>query len=121
MTNHPLQPIFEVSGVLRFKKNQIVEYLFRHGGIDMEELNNLHFTREDKQQFVQLLGDSVDGFLELSHVDNDIRTRIDLVLDDSTDNEAYIKMLEQKLNKAREKTKKLVKALFSVSVDDLEI
>lgn len=43
-----------------FKKNAIVEYLLDNGGISMNDIARKHFTDDDRQQFAQLIGYSVN-------------------------------------------------------------
>lgn len=70
-TRHPTQPTeLDERGVRRFKRNHIVEYLLNHGGIDLNAIACLDFPREDRVQFAQLIGYSVDGFSTLSYVDD---------------------------------------------------
>lgn len=64
---HPVQPSGLVDGVLRFKKNAIVEHLLENGGIDMNDLARLSFTDEDRRQFAQLIGYSLSGYYDLSY------------------------------------------------------
>ncbi|SAK63687.1 hypothetical protein AWB80_02902 [Caballeronia pedi] len=69
---HPMQPLVrDDRNTVRFKRNHIVEYLLDNGGIDMNKLAMLDFTPEDRQQFAQLIGYSVDGYMTLSYVMND--------------------------------------------------
>lgn len=66
---HPTQPIRpDKRGVQRFKVNKIVEHLYDHGVIKMNELARLKFSPEDRVQFAQLIGYSIQGFGELSYV-----------------------------------------------------
>lgn len=66
---HPTQPVADDGcDVLRFKPNAIVQHLLDHGGIDMNALAALDFSREDRVQFAQLIGYSVSGFGGLSYV-----------------------------------------------------
>ena len=70
---HPVQPLkVDPYGVVRFKKNAIVEYLLdgvaRRHGIDMNELAVMPFSDEDREQFAQLIGYSLSGFSDLSYV-----------------------------------------------------
>lgn len=69
---HPMQPLIKDKlGCIRFKKNAIVEYLLDHGGIDMNQLAGMDFSKEDRQQFAQLIGYSLSGYGELrSYVTN---------------------------------------------------
>ncbi len=69
---HPMQPLVRHrDGTVRFKRNRLVEYLLDNGGIDMNKLAMLKFSAEDRQQFAQLIGYSIDGYMDLSYVMND--------------------------------------------------
>lgn len=67
---HPMQPIIvDKWGTHRFKCNSIVRYLLEEGrkfGVDLNKLACLDFSKEDREQFSQLIGYSVSGFAELS-------------------------------------------------------
>ena len=66
---HPIQPLIkDKHGILRFKRNAIVEYLLDNGGIDLNQIATMPFSREDRQQFAQLIGYSLWGYSELSYV-----------------------------------------------------
>lgn len=66
---HPIQPLeLDHRGVLRFKANAIVRHLLDNGGIDMNALAREDFTREDREQFAQLIGYSHSGSGDLSYV-----------------------------------------------------
>lgn len=67
---HPMQPLeIDPQKVVRFKRNRIVEYLLKHGGIDLNRLARLGFSDEDHMQFAQLIGYSVSGFGDLPYAD----------------------------------------------------
>lgn len=68
-TKHPTQPVeIDDHGVARFKANRIVQYLLDAGPFDMNHLARLTmFTRDDRQQFAQLIGYSVGGYSELDY------------------------------------------------------
>lgn len=86
---HPMQPIgFDGQsnensprGVIRFKSNAIIEYLFRTGKLDLNEIGIMvqggMFPAEDEVQIAQLLGYSVSGFGDLSYVPRDILAEAD--------------------------------------------
>lgn len=66
---HPIQPVVkDNSGVERFKSNKIVSFLLDAGPFDMNQLACIDFSREDREQFAQLIGYSVSGFADLSYV-----------------------------------------------------
>lgn len=72
VSRHPLQPLVEDSpGVFRFKANMIVQYLVENGGIDLNKIAAMPFSREDRVQLAQLIGYSLSGFGELSYVDDE--------------------------------------------------
>jgi hypothetical protein len=72
--HHPIQPLESDShGVLRFKRNAIVEQMLEWGrehGHDLNKIAMMDFSNEDRQQFAQLIGYSLDGYSELSYVDD---------------------------------------------------
>ena len=70
---HPMQPIgVDKHGVVRFKPNAIIEWLFETGKLDMNLVavmaGNKVFNKEDQMQLAQLLGYSVSGYGDLSYV-----------------------------------------------------
>ena len=67
--DHPIQPLYsDESGTTRFKHNAIVCFLLDAGPFDMNQLAVMEFSREDREQFAQLIGYSLSGFGELSYV-----------------------------------------------------
>ena len=69
MSKHPIQPLEkDDSGVMRFKKNKIVDFLLDGGGFDLNMIATMGFSSEDREQFAQLIGYSLSGFGELGYV-----------------------------------------------------
>lgn len=67
---HPTQPTYEdKQGIIRFKKNAIVNFLLEKGGFDMNALARMDFSDEDRRQFAQLIGYSVDGYNDLTYAE----------------------------------------------------
>lgn len=65
---HPIQPLItDGDGRQRFKENAIVRFLLDRGPFDMNQLAAEDFSREDREQFAQLIGYSLAGFGELSY------------------------------------------------------
>ena len=62
---------YDKDGIRRFVPNPIVEYLLKHGGINLNELACKGFDNEDFEQFAQLIGYSVSGFGGLSYVSDE--------------------------------------------------
>ncbi len=77
MSKHPIQPDSIEDGVLRFKRNKIVEFLLDAGPFDMNQLAHMPFSDEDRVQFAQLIGYSVSGWGTLSYVSEEDRDRVD--------------------------------------------
>jgi hypothetical protein len=75
-TRHPMQPaVRDEHGVIRFKANAIVQFLLDSGPFDMNALARMNFSDEDREQFAQLIGYSVDGFCDLSYVSDEAREK----------------------------------------------
>ncbi len=66
MSIHPNQPTEMVGGVLRFKKNKIVEFLLDAGPFDLNQLACMNFDDDEHAHFNQLHGYSVSGWGGLS-------------------------------------------------------
>lgn len=65
---HPMQPIIYVGDVIRFKENAICRWLIDSGKASLNEIACLpNISREDHEQFAQLIGYSISGFGELSY------------------------------------------------------
>ena len=77
---HPHQPTQMYGGVRRFKSNEIVRYLLDvcrdKGMADMNSLATIPFSDEDRVQFAQFIGYSVDGFCDLSYVSKKVRDEV---------------------------------------------
>ncbi len=69
---HPVQPVVDVNGVHRFKENKIVRALLNTGTLGMNELAVLEFSREDREQFAQLIGYSISGASELGYMSSEV-------------------------------------------------
>ena len=65
---HPMQPFADDGNdIVRFKQNKIVRFLLDNGPYDVNQLAIMTFSREDREQFAQLIGYSVCGFGELGY------------------------------------------------------
>ncbi len=63
-----MQPIYlDKKGLARFKGNAIVRYMLDRNIINMNDIALLPFKKEDRMQFAQLIGYSVDGYATLSY------------------------------------------------------
>jgi len=73
---HPLQPLYvDERGTVRFKKNNIVDFLLSAGPYDLNKLAMMPFSEEDREQFAMLIGYSLSGFGELSYVSDETHER----------------------------------------------
>lgn len=81
---HPMQPLVWDGKIIRFKANKIVAHLIDHGGIDMNAIALLNFSREDQEQFAQLIGYSVSGFGDLSYARKTTVAKADALADKMT-------------------------------------
>jgi hypothetical protein len=121
MAKHPIQPVeTDRHGRARFKANAIVRHLLDHGGIDMNRLADLDFSREDREQFAQLIGYSLGGYAELGYVSDDTLGAARLMAEAARDErDARIEHLEGVLDATRRAVKAAAVELFRVHPDDL--
>lgn len=122
--NHSPQPICkDDSGTLRFKANAIVQHLLdTHPSVDMNVLARMEFSNEDRQQFAQLIGYSLNGYGELRYVDDVAWAVAGHVADGKTPQEARIEALEDVLADLKERINALrhpVAELFGLHPSDL--
>jgi len=121
MERNPIQPMYEdEDGVSRFKGNAIVQYLLDNGGIDMNQLARLDFTNDDRVQFAQLIGYSLAGFDELSYVDDETYTAVELISNRGiTEQEATIEALQTTLDSVRTDMRDGIATLYGIHPDNL--
>ncbi len=73
---HPIQPlVIDGDAIVRFKSNRIVCHLLDHSSFDMNTLHALDFSKEDREQFAQLIGFSLSGFGDLPYVTDETYER----------------------------------------------
>lgn len=133
---HPIQPLSEVDGVMRFKENKIVSYLLDWCAAkndhpmtkmdtsgrapDLNELAAMGFSREDWQQLAQLSGYSLGGYSELSYVDDDAYGAAAHMANGKGEDKARIAHLEKELSAIRKALRTPMARLFGVHPDDLK-
>lgn len=116
-TKHPIQPIGkDEHGVVRFKRNAIVCHLLDHGGIDLNQIAALNFSREDQEQFAQLIGYSHSGAHDLSYMSSEVLAAAEAGGTDA-DRAEY---LRDQLDGLREALRKPMATLFGKHPDDLK-
>lgn len=123
MSKHPIQPLeLDERGTLRFKENKIVRHLLDNGGIDLNKLACLEFSREDREQFAQLIGYSLSGFGELGYV-TDATYELAQASHDNPElnqKDERIAQLEEKLSALQELLRAPMAALYGMHPDDFQ-
>ena len=118
---NPMQPIQkDEHGILRFKENEIVRRLLDDSGISLNEIAFWDVSREDREQFAQLIGYSLSGFSDLSYVSDetcDVATQ--MAGSGMSEQEARIAALEDRLGIGRKHVREMAAALFQIHPDDL--
>ncbi len=121
MTRHPIQPLEDDGkGVIRFKANAIVRYLLDHGGIDLNKLALLDFSREDREQFAQLIGYSHSGACDLGYMTDETLSAARQMYDaGKSELQARLEDAEAQLADLRKALREPMAELFHVHPDDL--
>ncbi len=123
---NPIQPLAnDAQGVTRFKANQIVRHLLdTHPTCGMNELARMDFTDDDRQQFAQLIGYSLDGYGSLRrYVSDEAYSTAAHMAEGLDERDARIAALEQKLAEVRAAADALrepVARLLEMHPDDLK-
>ena len=123
---NPIQPLAkDERGVRRFKDNAIVRHLLdTHPACDMNKLACMEFSDDDRQQFAQLIGYSLNGYSELqSYVSDEAYSAAAHMADGLGERDARIAALEQKIAELRAAANMLrepVARLLEMHPDDLK-
>ncbi len=112
----PLQPIREY----RFVPNRIVEKLLESAPIDLNDIAKMDFTEQERMQFAQLIGYSLNGFSELSYVDDETYGAAEKSSEGKVESEARNTELREQLDEIRKGLKIASVAAFRIHPDDLE-
>jgi hypothetical protein len=118
--NHPIQPIeTDAEGVMRFRSNRIVCDLLDQGPFDMNTIGRGKYSREDRVQFAQLIGYSLEGFGELSYVsDVDFEAAEAMSVEGLDERDAKIQYLEGLVANLRRSLAEPMARLFAKHPDD---
>lgn len=126
---NPIQPLeTDADGILRFKRNMLVNALLEHGqatGFGLNELAiKMHWTEgyaDDWRQLAQLIGYSLSGCGSLSYVDDATYNAAAAMADDAslTEEMARIATLEEELSVLRAALREPMARLFGIHPDDL--
>lgn len=123
---HPMQPTHVVDGIKRFRCNALVLILLNHGratGLCLNELSRLRppeSCADDWTQLAQLMGYSVDGFLELSYVDDEAAAlAVNGKAVSATECEQRLHILRNRERAVKRKLRDGVAELYGIHPDDL--
>lgn len=122
MSKQPIQPVeLDAKGVLRFKANAIVRHLLdTHTTEDLNTLCMLPFSKDDREQFAQLIGYSVSGAGSLSYIsDETYESAMAMHESGLSEKDARIAYLEKILDTVKEGLKKIAPSVFGISEEDL--
>jgi len=115
----PLQPIRNG----RFVPNKIVRMLLDTGTVDLNKIACMNFTREEQEQFAQLIGYSLGGFSELSYVSDETYEAAVKIAEGENENELEARnaVLRETLDEIRRGLKIATCMAFRIHQDDLTI
>lgn len=116
---HPIQPLeFDEHSVLRFKANAIVQHILDKGGIDMNQITVLPFSREDREQFAQLIGYSHSGAYDLDYMSSEVLDAAKHQFDSETPElESRNKHLREMIDSVKDKLRDGIGELYGVGPD----
>ena len=119
---NPIQPIEpDEHGTIRFRANGIVRHLLDHTPhVDMNSLAAMDFSDDDRAQFAQLIGYSLNGFGELPYVSEETYSTASRMVDGVDEKDARIAALEAMLEEARVAIRSAACAVFVIHPDDLK-
>lgn len=125
--NHPIQPLeIDKHGSLRFKENHIVNDILEFSsrfGFGFNEIAIREYSKEDRQQFAQLIGYSLGGYGELSYVDEEAYRTAEKMANGADERDARIAVVEEKISELRAAIKMLrepMAILLEMHPDDLK-
>jgi len=121
---NPMQPMTtNQDGYHYFKANEIVKYILIASQVNIDEiLCDPKFTDDDKRQFMQLVGFSLNRYGDMSCVDTEAYEIASVMADDPeiTEEAARIGYLENLLDTLRDKLEAPVAELYGVSRYDFK-
>lgn len=116
---HPIQPLVtDDNGVIRFKGNAIVRHLLDNGGIDLNQIAILDFSREDREQFAQLIGYSHSGASGLGYMSHEVIEVAEAMhKSGKSETESRYEYIQLKLDEVRRCMRPAIAELFDVGED----
>jgi hypothetical protein len=116
----PIQPLItDANGTERFQANEIVRYLLDHGGLTLNDLAVRDFSREDREQFAQLIGYSWSGACDLPYMSDEVLDAARSMKDGMSEDAARAATLREQISTAKRSMRDGVAALYGIHPDDL--
>ena len=118
---NPIQPtITDEHGYVRFKPNALVRHLLDNGKITMNDLALVECSRDDRQQFAQLIGYSLGGYSDLSYHSESVYVAAQAAHTTSVDvNQARVDALEAELKALKGGLRGPIARLYQIAEEDL--
>ena len=118
VARHPLQPLQLESGVLRFKRNKIVEKLLETSSLDLNDIARMDFSKEDRLQLNQLIGYSHSG---IPGCDEETwQAALAMHEQGISESEARANHLREELDALKKAMKKPIARLYGIHPDSLD-
>ena len=118
---NPIQPLVEVNGIIRFKENAIVRHLLDFAssrGCDLNAIAVMDFSADDRMQFAQLIGYSLDGFGTLGYVSNEVYEAATTMANFKDERDARLTHYENLINNLKQQLRGPMADLFEKHPDD---
>ncbi len=124
MPLHPIQPlVIDSHGTLRFHENGIIRKLLDSGVINLNDVAMLDgITQDDRNQFAQLIGYSLDGYGSLSYADDlTYTTAYHMHHSKKTEQQARLDNLEALVTSLRHALRGPMAELFGMHEGDIPV
>jgi hypothetical protein len=124
MPLHPIQPlVIDSHGTLRFQENGIIRKLIDSGVIKLNDVAMLDgITQDDRNQFAQLIGYSLDGYGSLSYADDlTYTTAYHMHHSKKSEVEAKLEYLEGLVSNLRLALRAPIAELFGMHESDIPV
>lgn len=119
---HPIQPLFiDPNGTLRFRENEVVQFIKKRSIYDLNDLAWLDFSQNDREHFSQLHGYSLSGLGELSYVSDEVHSSAHLMVINTELTHLQARYLDasERLESLKESLTQPVVDLYRMHPDDL--
>lgn len=119
---HPIQPLFiDPKGILRFRENEVVQFIKKQSIYDLNDLAWLDFSQNDREHFSQLHGYSLSGLGELSYVSDEVYSAANFMANNPELNHLQARYLDvsERIQNLKESLIEPVASLYRMHPDDL--